>query len=549
MDAQRPGFYVMFFFLGISAGLLGVSAATPGTGTSVQDAQAGEQIVGEDTRVVLIVFDGADWRPINQLRDRGRLPAFDRHIREGVYGDIRTPKAFSPVTWTKIGSGRDGEDLNVDGWRVRTDDGDQRMVQSSDVRHKRIWEYLNNAGIRTGVINYFLTWPVEPIKGVMIAGAAAQSDNLLQYPEGFIERDVVLSRDEWRIANRVFNRTDGMAGYPFVTFGFKRLDAIQHSLWKFLVPEKFDVEESPQQRRLREVIFNEYERMDRVLNRFNESWNVIIVSDSGFEAEGGRKAKSLAQFHAGQGSGDFVYPTYEGNLNPILRVLGYSVEELKWCSVEFPDPDHLNATSYLFQLCVQNTSLDTDKVVTRLNQIRYRNGRHFFEKVRYEESKQAIVGRWRLFESGVVNTSVTVSYSHQPTFHGTIPEVRKILGLQLPNGSALNIDVGPEKSGDHPGGTSGIFIASGPAFRDVPWKTSIQAVDVAPMILYMYNRPIPRQMDGRVPTGLFTAEFNNDRRLRYVNVSTLRKEKEATTVNESREQELVNRLKELGYMN
>lgn len=541
MNGWWKGGVILIFLVSTVAGFTASSLVV------TDAAEEGETAEVKEPNVTLIVLDGADWKPINQLREAGRVPTFTRFMEEGAYGVLLTPKAFSPITWTKIGTGREAEDLNVDSWQVESDNN--RIVQSGDVKHRRVWDYLNAADIRTGITNYFLTWPVSPVNGFIIASIAAQRNTDMQHPEDFIDHELLVQRDEWTIAHAVFNRTNGGEGYPFTTFGFKGLDAIQHSLWKFLVPDKFDVEEGPQQRRLRNIIYREYERTDRFMRRFNDSRNVILVSDSGFEADGGFQARTLEQFYNGSAQTGFIYPTYEGNLEPLIRELwyGHDSTDIRWCSIDYPRPDHLNATAYLFQLCINDNAINVSAAVDRLKQVRYRNGKHFFENVHYNTTDEVIRGRWRLFESGVVDTAVRRQKSHQPTFAGSIPEVRKILGLRLPNGAPFNLDIGPEKSGDHPGNTHGIFLAHGPAISE-RGETTVRAVDVAPTILYMYNLPIPRAMDGRPVTEMFTQEFNAERTVRYRNISTRRDSAWISAVDEAQVSALRERLKGIGYL-
>ncbi|MFB6147251.1 MAG: hypothetical protein ABEJ66_00045, partial [Candidatus Nanohaloarchaea archaeon] len=82
----------------------------------------------------------------------GRVPHLTRAMETGVYGNLTTIRAFSPVTWTKIASGMRSDDVKVSGWNVRKPDGTIRMIQSKDVERKRIWDYLNDANISTGVV-------------------------------------------------------------------------------------------------------------------------------------------------------------------------------------------------------------------------------------------------------------------------------------------------------------------------------------------------------------------------------------------------------------
>lgn len=519
-----------------------------------------------EPKVALIVIDGGDWKPINQLREQDRVPHISRMMEEGVYGDLKTPKAYSPITWTKIGTGLKAEEINVDSWNVESEDGSRRMIQSSDVENKRIWDYLNEANISTGVTSYFLSWPVQEIDGFMVAGAMANSNEKLMYPPNRFDKDIVEEGNEWKIAEMVMEQE--LEDHTFHTLGFKRLDGLQHALWKFIEPEAFDMEREPEHDKYREIIYAEYENLDEVVSRFDDSWNVIVVSDSGFRPEGMYRAKSLEQFYSGDAPSGFSYATYNGDLSPLLRELElaeYETREangeeitdfnserskLKWCPIDHPRPTYLNETSYTLRFCLLDNSIDVNQTIELLEEVEYRDGRKLFEDLRYNRERDSIVGRWRLYQDGVVDEKIEKTRSHQPTFHGKTYQVDKAIGLKLPNEENFKIWIGPEKSGAHKGGTHGIFIAQGP---DIANKSElspeVRAVDITPTILYMYNLPIPEKMNGKPVKQIFTREFNSKRDIKYVNVSTdLEQENYLEEVNKTRVEAMKEKLRGMGYL-
>jgi hypothetical protein len=524
----------------------------------------------QEPEVVLVVFDGADWKPINDMREEDRLPHMSRMMEEGVYGDLMTPKAFSPVTWTKIGTGQQASDLNIDGWTVENGDGSRRSIKSTDVKHRRFWDYMNEKNVSTGVVSYLLTWPVEDVNGFMVSGPLTTSTTRNMYPGDAFNKSIVDGGNEWEIADMVLE-SERAEEVEFLALGFKRLDAYQHSLWKFLVPEKFGMERTEQTDKYAEVVYAEYERMDEVLGRFDEDTNVILVSDSGFTAEGGYQATSLEQFLDGNAPSGFVYPTYEANLNPLLEEMGYaehqptrqvlgeeireidaSRSDLQWCSIDYPYPTYLNKTTYFVRFCIHDDSLDVNETMDRLEQVRYRDGRKFFTELRYDPEYNSIRGKHKIYQDGIVREEVVEAYSHQPTFHGEKYEVEVELGLQLPDGEPYNLSVGPEKTGDHPHMEHGIFMAAGPDIADKGEleEESFRSVDVTPTLLYMYGIPIPRGMEGEPLTGLFTEEFNEEREVTYTNGTTLRESYLEDVNRTDLEDEAVkNRLRELGYLN
>jgi hypothetical protein len=53
-------------------------------------------------------------------------------------------------------------------------------------------------------------------------------------------------------------------------------------------------------------------------------------------------------------------------------------------------------------------------------------------------------------------------------------------------------------------------------FRTFPSLENALVMDLFPTILYIYDLPIPRDVDGRILTELFTEEFQRTRSVRFI---------------------------------
>lgn len=155
----------------------------------------------EDTRLLVIAFDGLTWEVLIPLLERGELPNFARLLQDAAYGYSETlAYAVSPVVWETISTGRRPEHHGIghhfhfefDGmsepvrrlpvfqlcnspmglrrllaathryapWRTRA-------ASSSDARFARFWEIVARSGTDVGVYDWLNTSPVPPIKGFM----------------------------------------------------------------------------------------------------------------------------------------------------------------------------------------------------------------------------------------------------------------------------------------------------------------------------------------------------------------------------------------------
>ena len=73
------------------------------------------QVADTGLKVVLVGLDGADWRVIRPLMEKGELPAFAAMMREGASGDLATlHDSNSAVIWASIYTGATPERHGID---------------------------------------------------------------------------------------------------------------------------------------------------------------------------------------------------------------------------------------------------------------------------------------------------------------------------------------------------------------------------------------------------------------------------------------------------
>ena len=118
-------------------------------------------------RLVVFGLDGLSWRILDPLLEAGRLPNIAALMRAGASGPLLSIKpTLSPVVWTTIASGHGPQDHGI--WDFV--DAERHLVNSTQVRTKRIWELLTERSSATlGVVGWFVTWPVERVAGFMLS--------------------------------------------------------------------------------------------------------------------------------------------------------------------------------------------------------------------------------------------------------------------------------------------------------------------------------------------------------------------------------------------
>jgi hypothetical protein len=150
-------------------------------------------------RFLLFGIDGADWRYIDELVARGDLPHLAALRGRGAWGPLETiARSSSPIIWNTIATGQPPEVHGIDGFTVYflrgiTDPLPARVIGPRGIGFRRLWDWLEerdflyqapisssarrvpaywNVATRLGspvaVLNWWATWPAEPILGSMV---------------------------------------------------------------------------------------------------------------------------------------------------------------------------------------------------------------------------------------------------------------------------------------------------------------------------------------------------------------------------------------------
>jgi hypothetical protein len=315
----------------VAALLIGVAAhatAPLWTGTKERKAEAPPKIQSVDTglKVVLVGFDGADWRVIRPMMEKGELPAFSRFVREGAGGDLATiHDSNSAVIWTSMYTGETPERHGVlDFYRIQIPGMSSKGIfpvhrtyfkELSDlVSHlgltrqipvdrfsvdgAPLWEVADRAGLSIGVVDgYFYSFPAlrpsKPESFFLSYGL----DEFAKRPSGHFE----LFAQPKRIFRQVRPLLDGGDFYwqstvlldllgkgpqpRFINFYTHEPDSAQHFTWKWFQPDHyFGVTEEGLKKNGNRIpkVHRDFDRfLDRLLSQVGPETVVLIASDHG----------------------------------------------------------------------------------------------------------------------------------------------------------------------------------------------------------------------------------------------------------------------------
>lgn len=130
-------------------------------------------------KVLLIGWDGADWKVINPLIEAGLMPNLEKMVNKGTIGNLATlDPPYSPMLWTSIATGKRPFKHGVLGFYEPDPDGKNvRPVLSISRKCKAIWNILTEKNYKTHVVGWWPSHPAEEINGIAISNLYQRAGN------------------------------------------------------------------------------------------------------------------------------------------------------------------------------------------------------------------------------------------------------------------------------------------------------------------------------------------------------------------------------------
>lgn len=280
-------------------------------------------------KVAFVGLDGADWRVLRPMIDKGELPTFSRMMREGASGSLHTfPDSNSAVIWTSIYTGTLPSVHGVeDFYRIelpgiseglypvhrtffkeltgplgRIGLSRQKMVNRYSVHALPIWEVADHAGMTLGVVDgYFYSFPaiVPSQKDSFVLSYGL--DGYEQDPRGkkkeeaelfvqpyslFRELRPLLKLPDFEWQSAAVLKILGERPQPkFLNVYTHEPDTVQHLFWKWYQPQYFlgvkdeDVKEKGDRIPAMQRGFDAF--LGKLLQRLEPGTVLIVASDHG----------------------------------------------------------------------------------------------------------------------------------------------------------------------------------------------------------------------------------------------------------------------------
>jgi hypothetical protein len=181
--------------------------------------------------LIVLGLDGLAPDQVSRLISEGSLPTFAKVHQFGAHGQLKSLiPTYSPILWTTVATGKmpgkhgvfncwslPGVDAPIQTYPVHV--GLTRVLEtmgaaglfrknlltSSLRRTKAIWNIASEAGLQVGVVNWWPSWPAEPVNGVMVSDrywpavkkhqvSATEADDIVYPPSLLSEVDHLVTR-------------------------------------------------------------------------------------------------------------------------------------------------------------------------------------------------------------------------------------------------------------------------------------------------------------------------------------------------------------------
>ncbi len=574
-------------------------------------------------KLFIIGLDGATFDLIRPWVAQGKLPTFKKLMDGGAWSELQS--TIPPVTasaWSSFMTGKNpGAHGLFDFMQRKRDSYDLAPVSVRDRDGKAVWDLIGDAGGKVIVMNVPVTWPPQPVNGLLVTGMLTPRDATeYTYPRELADElraqigDYVVYSDEVYSKGRgeIFlnalkhsaeQRTRAaeylMTKYPwdFFMLVFPETDTVSHGLWSAYdtTHHQHDPREAAQ---FRDGILEVYQHIDSLIARLLEKLESPV---SGVQSPASNVQSDFAQDR--HPTSNFLPPISvflmsdhgHGPLRNFLYVNNYLV---KLGYLKFKNSPLTTLKLLAFALGITPRTIyqllltlglgklrrtldkrrggrgllkrfflslnDVDWTRTRAYSIGYIGEVHINLRGRepqgivapgeeYERLRDEVISRLRELRALDGAPLIEKIWKKEQVYSGAhLADAPDILFLprNLETIAFGDFEFGSNKVLEPSYGVSsshrmnGIFVANGAEVRNAGEFSGARLIDLAPTILHALGLAVPCDMDGRVLTEIFA----DARAVEYGGTSERSAQAATKGYSEEEEAQVIERLKDLGYI-
>lgn len=480
-------------------------------------------------RVLLVGWDGADWRILDPLLDAGALPSLKALIARGRRGVLRsTIPTHSWSAWPSFLTGVEPPDHGVyDILEGRPGGGRMLPVTFHSIRERTFLSDLTATGRETVMVNVPLTFPPPAIKGKLVAGGVLPKWRPFTHPEGladelaragapfpingmswttfrhrpepFLAEVMEVTRARIRATEHLVDTTD----WDLFCAVFVATDRVQHCLSNFVAPDHPDyprLSKDPLAERVRDVYRLLDDALGALVARARDDDLVLFISDHGFRS----CTRAVHMDHVLRRLGFLEFSASRAVFGPMqwgpMRALARRVYDRLGLHGRVPLPQSVNWPKTRAYTSVRSTGegVSVNLAGRELNGI---VDPADFERVR-DEVAAALAS---FVDPATGRRPVGRVLRREEVFKGRHLARAPDLLLEPAEGYSLTharsaVEPADWLSGDHR--MDGVIVAAGPGVRPDALGEPAHLIDVAPTVLAALGAPSSISRTGRVLTEL-----------------------------------------------
>jgi predicted AlkP superfamily phosphohydrolase/phosphomutase len=544
-------------------------------------------------KVMVLGLDGADSGIIEPLMAVGKLPHIASLMKEGTRGSLKStvmPNSFP--AWVSCLTGVNPGKHGIY-WPLIRRGGSAyplRLMNSSDIRAKRLWDLLGAQGRRVGVVNVPTEYPPAEVNGFLVCGALTPGmDSDFTYPPGLRDEvsaavpgsrcaiesaDLNLERLADQILGSIENREKLVLhlleerDWDLFVAVFTETDLTQHKFWAGIDPKHPD--HARFEKRYGTFVHDVYQRLDetvgRVIQKIPEDAFIFVISDHGFGPF--YQSFSLPRWLRENGYLDVRKPTPWARIKNLL-VAAMGPQKAGWMKrtlSSFKGASKKNRTVRIQRERDESSGEAASKKIVWERTKAYHTadyGIRINVKGREPQGIVAPGAEANLLIKEMAEKLKRLRYSNgEPVFEAVLAKEEAFSGPFVQEAPDLIVPINhakappapeqwnyalthPTLTGTH--APQGVFIGRGPGIRVGAIIQGAEIVDITPTILYLFDAPLTEDMDGAVLFDLFTPESKASRKVVRKGSSLKDRSGEEVLSGEER-QRLEERLKNLGYI-
>lgn len=540
-------------------------------------------------KVHVVGFDGASWRFIRPLVERGEMPNFQRLMEHGSYGDLLSTVPFqSAAAWVTFMTGKNSGKHGVYMFQDYDAQSYSYVGRTANSRYfsgQTVFDVVGRLGGTVAAVRVPMTYPAWPVQGIMVSGFPTPGDTADSfYPEtlqaqlGSVaqpdppdfrllsveEQAQTLESHMDRMSEMVLHLMD--ADHDLFMVVHRVPDPVHHFFIKY-VDDKTPAYNPDEAKRWGDLVNRFYRRMDvtlgETLDRLDATDTIFVISDHGGAITPPRqlnlnvwlasqglltpKERAKSPMERAYALGQKFLPARARSLlrrrapkgvQGELRQLWQGLQEIDFARTKayhFPmkNPPLAGIVINLRGKLPQGT-VDPEDYDDLRSQI-MREVSHLRDPRTGEPIVKSVHTREELYDGPYVERAPDIIvWCHDMYKEG--PLAQGPLVGQVPFDELVQVP------GSHD--EWGILLARGPGIAAGKEIDGARLIDLPPTILHAMELPVPSDMDGRVLTQLFDGE---GREVERVDLELARQSTQ-DFLSDEEEQQIKEKLKGWGYL-